>query len=194
MRQDNSTESEGFGEVSKKLLQQSLHSMEVPEDYFEKRAALHESSLNQPFEVPNDYFESQHSTLANTLNNDESTRKNARMIRLWVSLSAAAVLAGFVIMLIPGKRECPSFSEQLQNSELEFEDLEQIDFDEEVYEDFILSDTLTPDTVSAKKLPASVDDFKPSNGQSVISWDDIDSEDIEEYLNEEEALEIIDEL
>ena len=194
MRQDNSTESEGFGEVSKKLLQQSLHSMEVPEGYFEKKAAMLEYSLNQPFEVPTDYFESQHSAFAKRLNKEDPKRPNARVIRLWVSLAAAAMLAGFVIMLIPDKRECPSFSEQLQNSELEFEDLEQIDFDEEVYEEFTLSDTLTPDTVSATKLPASVNDFKPSKGQSVISWDDIDAEDIEEYLNEEESLEIIDEL
>jgi hypothetical protein len=51
-----------------------------------------------------------------------------------------------------------------------------------------------PDTVSTKKLPSSINDFKPSKGQSVISWDDIDADDIEEYLKDEESLQVIDEL
>ena len=77
---------------------------------------------------------------------------------------------------------------------MEFEDLEEMELDETLYEELVVLDTLTPDTVSTKKLPDSVNDFKPSQGQHVISWDDLEVEDIQEYLKDEQSLNIIDEL
>jgi hypothetical protein len=109
-------------------------------------------------------------------------------------LAAAAIMAGVVYVLIVDDNETPTFAEQLEQTPLEFEDLEEVEFEEDVYEEFIILDTINPDTISTRKSPVSVHDFKPSKGQSVISWDDVDAADIEEYLKDEESLEIIDEL
>jgi hypothetical protein len=149
--------------------------------------------LKQEFEVPADYFEQQQRTLSDSLQ-QVSAKGNGRSIRLWVSLAAAAMIAGVIYLMVPGKEQTVTFSEQLEQTPIEFEDLEQIEFDEEVYEEFIILDTVKPDTTSALKKPVSIEDFKPSKGQSVISWDDIDADDIEEFLKDEESLPIIDEL
>jgi hypothetical protein len=69
-----------------------------------------------------------------------------------------------------------------------------MEFDESVYEEFIADDTLRTDTLSKQNTSVSPQDFKPSKGQSVVTWDDIDADDIEEYLKDEETLNIIDEL
>lgn len=194
MKHDESFDLNGFSEETLKKLERSKMEMHVPDDYFEKKAILLESAMIRSFDVPEDYFENQQSQLSEKLMQASDGRTRLRSIRLWVSLAAAAMMAGVVFLLIPGKRENPSFSEQLYQCNLEFEDLEQVDFDEEVYDEFVVMDTIAPDTAAEKKIPASVNDFKPSKGQSVISWDDIDASDIEEYLKDEETLEIIDEL
>jgi hypothetical protein len=174
-------------------LEQSKDSLRVPESYFDSREVLLESALKQEFEVPADYFEQQQRTLSDSLQ-QVSAKGNGRSIRLWVSLAAAAMIAGVIYLMVPGKEQTVTFSEQLEQTPIEFEDLEQIEFDEEVYEEFIILDTVKPDTTSALKKPVSIEDFKPSKGQSVISWDDIDADDIEEFLKDEESLPIIDEL
>ncbi|MFM7728542.1 MAG: hypothetical protein ACKO7B_17720 [Flavobacteriales bacterium] len=194
MKHEDTYDLNGFSEETLKKLERSKMEMHVPDDYFEKKAILLESAMIRSFDVPEDYFENQQSQLSEKLMQASDGRTRLRSIRLWVSLAAAAMMAGVVFLLIPGKRENPSFSEQLYQCNLEFEDLEQVDFDEEVYDEFVVMDTIAPDTAAEKKIPASVNDFKPSKGQSVISWDDIDASDIEEYLKDEETLEIIDEL
>ncbi|MFM7235137.1 MAG: hypothetical protein ACKOZM_11180 [Flavobacteriales bacterium] len=194
MKHEDTYDLNGFSEETLKKLERSKMEMHVPDDYFEKKAILLESAMIRSFDVPEDYFENQQSQLSEKLMQASDGRTRLRSIRLWVSLAAAAMMAGVVFLLIPGKRENPSFSEQLHQCNLEFDDLEQVDFDEEVYDEFVVMDTIAPDTAAEKKIPASVNDFKPSKGQSVISWDDIDASDIEEYLKDEETLEIIDEL
>lgn len=194
MRQDDSYEFNGFSEETLKKLERSEMEIHVPDGYFEKKASLLESAMMRSFDVPEDYFENQQSQLSEKLMQVSEDRTRLRSIRLWVSLAAAAMMAGIVFLLIPGMSENPSFSEQLHQCNLEFEDLEHVDFDEEVYDEFVVMDTIAPDTITGKKIPASVNDFKPSKGQSVISWEDIDADDIEEYLKDEESLEIMDEL
>ena len=174
-------------------LENSKHSFVTPDGYFESRSAMLESALQRKFEVPSDYFEKQAKLLERSAG-ALSTSNSLRSIRLWASFAAAAMMAGVIYLLTVNDYETPSFSEQLAETPLEFEDLEHMEFEEDVYEEFIILDTIMPDTVSVKNKPISVQDFKPSKGQSVISWDDIDAADIEEYLNDEESLEIIHEL
>ena len=194
MKRETSYNAEGFSEDTLKHLQGSKQALRAPEEYFESKAVLLESAMKQHFDVPDEYFTTQSERLKNSLGNTSKPGYNRRVVQLWISLAAAAVVAGVIFLVIPVKRDAPSFSEQLNSSELEFEDLEQIDFDEEVYEEFVIADTLVEDSVAISKMPAAVDEFKPSKGQSVISWEDIDAADIEEYLKEEETIEIIDEL
>jgi hypothetical protein len=193
MKEEPTNPHETFGVDTRKHLEQSKDSLRVPESYFDSREVLLESALKQEFEVPADYFEQQQRTLSDSLQ-QVSAKGNGRSIRLWVSLAAAAMIAGVIYLMVPGKEQTVTFSEQLEQTPVEFEDLEQIEFDEEVYEEFIILDTVKPDTTSALKKPVSIEDFKPSKGQSVISWDDIDADDIEEFLKDEESLPIIDEL
>jgi hypothetical protein len=193
MNEEKKNDTEGFEKDALKQLEKSKECFRIPDGYFESRSALLESALQRDFEVPSDYFEEQTNELEKTLL-ASSNSNGQRSIRLWASLAAAAMMAGFVYLLIVNDNETPTFSEQLEQTPLEFEDLEEVEFEEDVYEEFIILDTINPDTVSTKKSPVSVQDFKPSKGQSVISWDDIDAADIEEYLNDEESLEIIDEL
>jgi hypothetical protein len=193
MKEEPTNPHETFGVDRRKHLEQSKDSLRVPESYFDSRVVLLESALKQEFEVPADYFEQQQRTLSDSLQ-QVSRNDNSRSIRLWVSLAAAAMIAGVIYLMVPGKEQTVTFSEQLEQTPIEFEDLEQIEFDEEVYEEFIILDTVKPDTTSPLKKPVSIEDFKPSKGQSVISWDDIDADDIEEFLKDEESLPIIDEL
>ena len=193
MKEEPSNPHETFGVDTRKHLEQSKDSLRVPESYFDSRVVLLESALKQEFKVPADYFEQQQRTLSDSLQ-QVSRNDNSRSIRLWVSLAAAAMIAGVIYLMVPGKEQTVTFSEQLEQTPIEFEDLEQIEFDEEVYEEFIILDTVKPDTTSTLKKPVSIEDFKPSKGQSVISWDDIDADDIEEFLKDEESFPIIDEL
>ena len=193
MNEENKNSPEYFGMDRLKHLEKSKHSFRTPNGYFESRSVLLESALQREFEVPSDYFEKQAKVLEKSAA-ALSTSNAPKSIRLWASLAAAAMMAGVIYLLTMNDYETPSFSEQLAETPLEFEDLEHMEFEEDVYEEFIILDTIMPDTVSAKKKPISVQDFKPSKGQSVISWDDVDAADIEEYLKDEESLEIIDEL
>ena len=193
MNEEKKDNTEGFDKDALKQLEKSKECFRFPDGYFESRRALLESTLQHEFEVPSDYFEGQANELEKTLL-ASSNSTGLRSIRLWSALAAAAMMAGVVYVLIVDDNETPTFAEQLEQTPLEFEDLEEVEFEEDVYEEFIILDTLNPDTVSTKKSPVSVQDFKPSKGQSVISWDDVDASDIEEYLKDEESLEIIDEL
>jgi hypothetical protein len=193
MKEEQSHSNSEFGEQTKKLLQESGTTLHVPEYYFEARAALLESALNESLEVPAGFFQEQSGRLNKQLQLPTGKAKG-KTVRLWVALAAAAVTVGILFIVVPGKEETLRFSEQLEQTPIEFEDLEELDFDEEVYEEFIIVDTLKSDTSSIVRAPSPVQDFKPSKGQSVISWDDISAEDIEEYLKEEETIEIIDEL
>ena len=193
MKEEPTNPHETFGVGTRKHLEQSKDSLRVPESYFDSRVVLFESALKQEFKVPADYFEQQQRTLSDSLQ-QVSRNDNSRSIRLWVSLAAAAMIAGVIYLMVPGKEQTVTFSEQLEQTPIEFEDLEQIEFDEEVYEEFIILDTVKPDTTSTLKKSVSIEDFKPSKGQSVISWDDIDADDIEEFLKDEESFPIIDEL
>lgn len=193
MNEEKKDNTEGFDKGALKQLGKSKECFRVPDGYFESRSALLESALQREFEVPSDYFEGQAKELDKALL-ASSNSNGLRSIRLWVALAVAAMMAGVVYVLIVDDNEMPTFAEQLEQTPLEFEDLEELEFEEDVYEEFIILDTLNPDTVSTKKSPVSVHDFKPSKGQSVISWDDVDAADIEEYLKDEESLEIIDEL
>ena len=193
MNEEKKDNTEGFDKDALKQLEKSKECFRVPDGYFESRRALLESTLQHEFEVPSDYFEGQANELEKTLL-ASSNSNGLRSIRLWSALAAAAMMAGVVYVLIVDDNETPTFAEQLEQTPLEFEDLEEVEFEEDVYEEFIILDTINPDTVSTKKSPVSVQDFKPSKGQSVISWDDVDAADIEEYLKDEESLEIIDEL
>ena len=193
MNEEKKNSTEDFDKNALKHLEKSKHSFGTPDGYFESRSALLESAMQREFEVPSDYFEGQAKELERTLL-ASSNSTGLRSIRLWVAFAAAAMMAGVVYVLIVDDNETPTFAEQLEQTPLEFEDLEEVEFEEDVYEEFIILDTINPDTVSTKKSPVSVHDFKPSKGQSVISWDDVDASDIEEYLKDEESLEIIDEL
>jgi hypothetical protein len=193
MKDEQAHTNKGFTAETEKCLEISRQSLHVPSNYFESRSVLLESNLKDILEVPDGFYEGQ-SNLLITKIQEASANSNTRTIRLWIPLAAASVMVSILFMLIPGKEQAPSFSAQLEQATIEFEDLEELDFDEEVYEEFIILDTIKPDSSSTVKKPVSVNDFKPSKGQSVISWDDISAEDIEEYLKEEETLEIIDEL
>ncbi len=124
----------------------------------------------------------------------ELAQRPGRVMRLWVAVAAAAAVVGILIFVMPGKEESQSFARQLEQADLDYEDLEELELDESLFEELIIVDTIAPDTAAVEKLPPSPDEFKPSVGQRVITWDDITEEDIEEYLKEEHSLNIIDEL
>ena len=194
MKEENNDSEARFSDAMLPQMERSKEAFQVPDDFFESQRIRLQSALNNPFETPPGYFEEQAAKLEQEIHAMPQKGRNGRIVRLWLSVAAAAVLAGVVFWVAKEKEEPVSFSQQLEQSELEFEDLEEIEFDESVYEEFIVDDTLVPDTVATKKLPKSINDFKPSKGQSVISWDDIDADDIEEYLKDEESLQVIDEL
>ena len=193
MKEELDHSKEAFSAPMHKRLEESRQTMQVPEHYFETRSVLLESALKESMDVPGDYFQEQHKQIFEQLT-IPTAKNNVRYIRLTLALAAAAMMVGVLFMVLPGREETPRFSEQLEQTPIEFEDLEELDFDEEVLEEFIILDTLSPDTTSSLKKPFSIEDFKPSKGQSVISWDDINAEDIEDYLKDEETIEIIDEL
>jgi hypothetical protein len=175
-------------------LEHSKSAMSIPEGYFEANAAMLESALVETLETPQDYFDRQATELEQSLHAAQETPTKVRSMQFrWIA-AAAAVVAGVMVVVVPKQEEVLNFSEQLEQSDLEFEDLEELELDEELFEELIVPDTIIADTVVIEKLPASINDFKPSKGQSVISWDDIDAKDIEEYLKEERSLNIIDEL
>jgi hypothetical protein len=182
-----------MGKSLSDALNQSRDAFRTPAGYFESREALIASKVHETLETPVGFFEIQQSAILKAIENPKSS-PGKRIIRMWLPIAAAAMLAGVVFLVWSEKRESPSFAEQLNETPLEFEDLEVIDFDPSVYEEFVEEDTLEADTTQLKKVPQNINDFKPSKGQSVITWDDIDAEDIEEYLKEEESLNIIDEL
>jgi hypothetical protein len=194
MKEEDTHNDARFSDEMLQHLERSEDALQVPEGFFESQQIRLESALNNPFETPPGYFEGQAAKLEQEIHPKLQEGPNGRTVRIWLSVAAAAVLAGVVFLVVTEKEEAVTFSQQLEQSQLEFEDLEEIEFDESVYEEFIVDDTLVPDTVATKKLPMSINDFKPSKGQSVISWDDIDAEDIEEYLKDEESLQVIDEL
>lgn len=194
MKQDAHNEHDGLSETTRHALERSNHTMHVPEGYFEANAAMLESAMQEQFRTPPDFFENQAAQLESSLAANPTTPGNGRVFRVWHVLAAAAVMTGVVFLVIPEKKEAASFAEELEQAQLEFEDLEEMEIDEMLYEELVVLDTLTPDTVSTEKLPDSVNDFKPYQGQHVISWDDLEVEDIQEYLKDEQSLNIIDEL
>jgi hypothetical protein len=194
MKEEDTHNDARFSDEMLHYLDRSEDALQVPDGFFESQQIRLVSTLNNPFETPADYFDEQAMMLQQAMQATPQKGRNGRTVRIWLSVAAAAVLAGVVFLIVAEKEEPVTFSQQLEQSQLEFEDLEEIEFDESVYEEFIVDDTLVPDTVATKKLPKSINDFKPSKGQSVISWDDIDAEDIEEYLKDEESLQVIDEL
>jgi hypothetical protein len=152
-----------------------------------------ESAFKDVFEVPSCYFEKQARELGMT-SITPPTGSRLRPMWVWATLAAAAMMVGFVYLFIVNDNETPTFTEHLEQTALEFEDLEEMEFEEDLFEEFIILDTLMPDTSNKIAKPISMDDFKPSSGQSVIEWEDIDAADIEEYLKDEESFEVIDEL
>ncbi len=194
MKEEDTHNDARFSDEMLQHLERSKDALQVPEGFFESQQIRLESAQNNPFETPPGYFEEQAAALDKALHANSQEVKRGRTVRIWLSIAAAAVLAGVVLVVVTEKEETITFSQQLEQSQLDFEDLEEIEFDDSVYDEFIVDDTLVPDTVSTKKLPSSINDFKPSKGQSVISWDDIDTDDVEEYLKDEESLQVIDEL
>jgi hypothetical protein len=194
MKQDAHNEHDGLSETTRHALERSNHTLHVPDGYFEANASLLESAMQEQFKTPPDFFENQAAQLESSIIGHASTPVNGRVFRLWHVLAAAAVVTGVVFLVIPEKKEATTFAEELEQAQLEYEDLEEIELDEVLYEELVVLDTLPPDTISIKKMPASVLDFKPSQGQNVISWDDLEVEDIQEYLKDEQSLNIIDEL
>ena len=194
MKEEDTHSDARFSDEMLQHLERSKDALQVPDGFFESQQIRLESTLNNPFETPAGYFDDQATMLEKAIHATPQMVRNGRTVRMWLSVAAAAVLAGVVFLVANEKEEHVNFSQQLEQSQLEFEDLEVIEFDESVYDEFIVDDTLVPDTVATKKLPKSINDFKPSKGQSVISWDDIDADDIEEYLKDEESLQVIDEL
>jgi hypothetical protein len=193
MKEDSDIQDPHLGKVLGDALQQSRESFHTPAGYFESREAMLASKIQETWQTPEGFFEARQAAILSAAKQPKSTA-GTRVIRMWISIAAAAMLAGVVVLVWPEKSKIPSFAEQLNETPLEYEDLEVIDFDPDVYEEFVEEDTLVADTTQLKKVPQNVNDFKPSKGQSVITWDDIDAEDIDEYLKEEESLNIIDEL
>lgn len=194
MKEENVDNEPRFNDAVLSHMERSKEAFRVPDEYFESQRICLDSIVSNPFETPSGYFDNQAKMLQQAMHSTPQGGRNGRTVRIWLTVAAAAVLAGVVFLVATENEEAVTFSQQLEQSQLEFEDLEEIDFDESVYEEFIVDDTLVPDTIATKKLPKSINDFKPSKGQAVISWDDIDAEDIEEYLKDEESLQVIDEL
>jgi hypothetical protein len=193
MMEDSNIQDHHLGKALGEALRQSRDSFKTPDGYFESREALMASKVQETLGMPVGFFETQQIAILEGIEHPKS-HPSKRSIRMWLPIAAAAMLAGVVFLVWSDNRKMPSFAEQLNETPLEFEDLEVIDFDPSVYEEFVEEDTLVADTTQLKKVPQNVNDFKPSKGQSVITWDDIEAEDIEEYLKEEESLNIIDEL
>jgi hypothetical protein len=193
MKEESNIQDPQLGRSLGEALRNSRDSFLTPVGYFESRDALMASKVQESFGTPVGFFETQHAEILDAIEQPKTTMRK-RIYRMWLPIAAAAMLAGVVFLVWSEQTEVPSFAEQLNETPLEFEDLEVIDFDPSVYEEFVEEDTLVADTTQLKKTPQNVNDFKPSKGQSVINWDDIDAEDIEEYLKEEESLNIIDEL
>jgi hypothetical protein len=194
MKEEDINNEPRFSDAVLHGMERSKEDLQVPEGFFDAQQIRLESALTNPFETPQGYFEEQAAKLEQEIHAMPQKGRNGRAVRIWLSVTAAAVLAGVVFLVATKQEDTTTFSQQLEQAQLDFEDLEEIEFDESVYDEFIVEDTLAPDTVSTKKLPKSINDFKPSKGQSVISWDDIDADDIDEYLKDEESLQVIDEL
>lgn len=166
----------------------------VPSGYFNSRQTLLESALHDEILVPDNYFETQAAMLQVKLKKESVESSGIRVLRLWGLLAAACAVGVALFVYSSYTRKEPSFADQLEQSNLEFEDLHEIEFDESIYEEFIVEDTIVCDTTAVQKTPIDVHDFKPSKGQHVITWDDIDDEDIREYLKDEEQFNVIDDL
>ena len=166
----------------------------VPSGYFESQQALLESVLHASVEVPAGYFESRAVVLEQKMNAPQVIEGKGRMLRMWMALAAAVVIGVLCIVSWPSQKYERTFADQLEEANLDYDDLHEIEFDETMYEEFIVDDTIVTDTVAIQKTPIDVHDFKPSKGQRVITWDDIDDEDIREYLKDEEQLNILDDL
>ena len=193
MTEESNIQDPQMGKSLSEALHQSRDPFRTPAGYFESREALIASKVHETLETPVGFFETQQAAILEAAEHPK-TSPGKRIIRMWLPIAAAAMLAGVVFLVWSENRKVSSFAEQLNETPLEYEDLEVIDFDPAVYEEFVEEDTLVADTTQLEKVPQNVNDFKPSKGQSVITWDDIDAEDIEEYLKEEESLNIIDEL
>jgi hypothetical protein len=185
-----------FGDHLKSAAEDSRSNdlLQVPSGYFESQQALLESALHAPTEVPAGYFESQAAVLEERMNATQLIDGKGRMVRMWMALAAAVVIGVMYIVYWPSDKNERTFADQLEEANLDYDDLHEIEFDETVYEEFIVDDTIVTDTIAIQKTPIEVHDFKPSKGQRVITWDDIDDEDIREYLKDEEQLNIIDDL
>jgi hypothetical protein len=193
MTEESNIQDPQMGKSLSEALNQSRESFRTPAGYFESREALIASKVHDALETPEGFFETQQAAILEAAEHPK-TSPGKRIIRMLLPIAAAAMLAGVVFLVWSENRKVSSFAEQLNETPLEYEDLEVIDFDPAVYEEFVEEDTLVADTTQLEKVPQNVNDFKPSKGQSVITWDDIDAEDIEEYLKEEESLNIIDQL
>jgi len=166
----------------------------VPNGFFDAQSALLEDAMVPSAQVPDGFFESQENWLEHQMHLDETSNRTRRLGLVWIGLAAACVLGLVLMVYLPSSNNEGSFANQLEEASLEYDDLNEMELDESVYEEFIVEDTIIVDSVQIQKLPSSMDDFKPSKGQHVIRWDDIDADDIDEYLKEEESLNIIDNL
>lgn len=194
MKEQSDISDHVLGARLRDALEGSRVSFSVSEGYFESREVLIASKAHSALSTPEGYFEEKQVALLNEIKHRKVEAPN-RMVRLWLPIAAAAMIVGFALLFWTEKQESVSFAQQLEQSPIEFEDLEVIDFDPSVYEEFVEDeDTVIADTTQLKKVPQNVSDFKPSKGQSIITWEDLDAEDIEQYLKEEESLNIIDEL
>ncbi|MFN5619990.1 MAG: hypothetical protein ACK478_01685 [Flavobacteriales bacterium] len=199
---------EGYFETQAALLESKLQeSFETPESFFDQQAGVLEQLCMHEMDAMR--FGSATNTrikdAKGLVESDASIAfesKRGRVIRLWLTAAAAAALLGVIISVVPSNEESrsasafegTSFAVALGQSQLEYDDLNELELDETLYEELVVLDTLQPDTVSMKNLPKSVEEFKPAAGQRIITWDDITEEDIQEYLKEEQSLNIIDEL
>jgi hypothetical protein len=194
MKSESHNQDANFSRSTLECLEQSKDVFHTSPGYFESNEALLNSKIGEHMHVESDYFDNQTRSIAQTIQTDFSSNRKGRVIRILFATASAAAFVGVLFLAFPREEANTSFAQELEQAQLDYEDLEAIEFDEEVYDEFIVLDTLVTDTVQEKKGAAPIHDFKPSKGQSVITWDDIDAEDIEEYLNEEESLNIIDEL
>lgn len=195
MKQEHNHEHAGIGDETLNQLDRSKKVIGVPEGYFEAKAVLLVSAMCDQFNTPEDYFENRAKQLESALDWEEPDQQKGRVVRIWWATAAAvAVLVGIGYIVVADNEQALSFAAQLEQAQLDYEDLEELDLDEALLEELVVMDTIVPDTIVINKLPDSVEEFKPADGQRVITWDDITNEDIEEYLKEEESLNIIDEI
>jgi hypothetical protein len=97
MKEENYDSEARFSDAMLPQMEHSNEMFQVPEGYFDAQQIRLESAMNTPFEAPPGYFEEQAAKLEQEMHAMPQKGRNGRTVRIWLSVAAAAVLAGVCV-------------------------------------------------------------------------------------------------